>query len=134
MGICIWSQKVRSLTHHAVLVSGSRDIYPGHPNAPALQDAWRFPIRRGIPSSLYIRLPSCPDAPLCRALKCLCASSCKGLPFLRSPPPGLPVFFAMPTGRCRAKVSLRGLRPNRAGTSCKQSFYSFAAKTLYTIL
>ena len=85
-------------------------------------------------STPRMRPPSCPDAPLCRALKCLCASSCKGLPFLRSPPPGLHAFFATPTGRCRAKASLRGLRPNRAGTSCKQSFYSFAAKTLYTIL
>ena len=85
-------------------------------------------------SALYIRLPSCPDAPLCRALKCLYASNCRDLPFLHSPPPGLPVFFATPTGRCRAKASLRGLRPNRAGTSCKQSFYSLATKTLYTIL
>ena len=85
-------------------------------------------------STPRMRPPSCPDAPLCRALKCLCASSCKGLPFLRSPPPGLHAFFATPTGRCRAKASLGGLRPNRAGTSCKQSFYSLAAKTLYTIL
>ena len=85
-------------------------------------------------STPRMRPPSCPDAPLCRALKCLCASGCKVLPFLRSPPPGLPAFFATPTGRCRAKASLGGLRPNRAGTSCKQSFYSFAAKTLYTIL
>ena len=85
-------------------------------------------------STPRMRPPSCPDAPLCWALKCLCASGCKGLPFLRSPPPGLPAFFATPTGRCRAKASLGGLRPNRAGTSCKQSFYSFAAKTLYTIL
>ena len=85
-------------------------------------------------STPRMRPPSCPYASLCWALKCLCASGCKGLPFLRAPPPGLPAFFAMPTGLCRAKASLHSLCPNRAGTSCKQSFYSFAAKTLYTIL